>query len=120
MNFQTAIATALSKFAVFSGRASRSEFWWFYLFTTLLTWGVSIVGNSGGQNMGDVMSLVVSLVFLVPILAAGSRRLHDIGRSGWWQLLMLTIIGLIPLIYWWACESNETPNSYGQPALVAR
>jgi uncharacterized membrane protein YhaH (DUF805 family) len=50
-----------------------------------------------------------------PFLAAGPRRLHDTNRSGWWQLLSLTLIGLIPLIYWLASKGDEHANQYGQP-----
>lgn len=112
MNFTTAISTCLSKYATFKGRATRSEFWWFYLFTVLLNWGASLVGNTLGEG-GEYLSTVVSLVFFIPAIAAGSRRLHDTGRSGWWQLLMLTVIGLILLIIWWATDSKKEANKHG-------
>jgi uncharacterized membrane protein YhaH (DUF805 family) len=112
MNFTTAVSTCLSKYATFSGRATRSEFWWFYLFTVLLGWGASVVGAitmDGGELMGNL----ISLIFLIPILAAGSRRLHDTGRSGWWQLLIITLIGILLLIVWFAMDSEKTSNKYG-------
>ena len=59
---------------------------------------------------------ISSLILLVPSLAIGARRLHDTGRSGWWQLLMLTIIGFIPLIIWWATDTKAENNQWGQPA----
>jgi uncharacterized membrane protein YhaH (DUF805 family) len=93
MNFQTAISTCFSKYGTFKGRATRSEFWWFYLFTLLMSWGATIVGNSTVHGFGSVLSSLISLAFFVPTLAVGCRRLHDIGRTGWWQLLMLTMIG---------------------------
>ena len=93
MNFGQAISTCFAKYATFSGRASRAEFWWFFLFQIL----VSIVASM----LGDVVAGLVSLALLLPALAVGARRLHDIGRSGWWQLIMLTVIGLLLLIYWW-------------------
>ncbi len=113
MTFQAAIATSLSKYATFSGRASRSEFWWFYLFTVLAGWGATIVGNSGDAMAGDLLSGLVSLVFFIPTLSVGSRRLHDTGRSGWCQLLILTVIGILVLIVWWASASQPDDNAYG-------
>ena len=56
-----------------------------------------------------------SLVLLLPSLAVGARRLHDIGRSGWWQLLIFTVIEIIPLIVWWASDTSPTDNKYGKP-----
>ena len=106
MNFGQAITTCMSKYATFSGRARRSEYWWFYLFTLILSWGASLVA-------GDTLAFIVNLAFLLPILAAGARRLHDTGRSGWWQLLIFTIIGIIPLTIWLATDSKKEDNEYG-------
>jgi uncharacterized membrane protein YhaH (DUF805 family) len=114
MNFQTAISTCLSKYGTFKGRATRSEFWWFYLFTVLMSWGAEIVGNSIGHGFGLVFSNLISLGFLVPVLAVGCRRLHDIGRTGWWQLLLLTVIGVVVLVVWWATPTKNELNIYGQ------
>ena len=103
MNFGQAISTCFAKYATFSGRASRPEFWWFFLFQSL----VSIVASM----LGDVVAGLVSLALLLPALAVGARRLHDIGKSGWWQLIMLTVIGLLLLIYWWVQPaSGDTSN----------
>lgn len=109
MSFATAIATCFAKYVDFDGRASRAEFWWFYLFTTLIGWLALLVDNSG------VVSAILNLAFLLPVLAAGARRLHDTGKSGWWQLLILTIIGVIPLIVLWALPSSKETNNYGDP-----
>ena len=118
MNFQTSILACLGKYATFAGRARRSEYWWFYLFTVLMSWGATLVGASMGKGMGDVLSLLISLAFMIPVLAAGSRRLHDIGKSGWWQLLAITGIGVFLLIYWWAKNSEPEANQYGEPTKV--
>lgn len=98
MGFGEAIKVCFNKYADFSGRASRAEFWWFYLFTflvSLFTCGVAC------------------LVFLIPQYAVGARRLHDTGRSGWLQLLgLVPFVGLI-LIYWWVLEGDQGTNQYG-------
>jgi len=99
MDFVSAIKSCLSQYATFSGRAVRSEFWWFFLFQII----VMVVASF----LGDVISGIVSLGLLLPALAVGARRLHDIGRSGWWQLLSLTLIGFLVLVYWWAQPSGE-------------
>lgn len=59
---------------------------------------------------------LLNLALLLPSLAVGARRLHDIGRSGWWQLLVLTGIGIILLIIWWANDTKKENNEYGAPA----
>jgi len=104
MNFGQAISTCLSKYATFSGRASRSEFWWFFLFQLL----VSLVTSF----LGDLINGLAALALLLPALAVGARRLHDIGKSGWWQLIALTIIGILVIIYWAVQPSAEGSNSY--------
>jgi uncharacterized membrane protein YhaH (DUF805 family) len=105
MTFVESIQTCFKKYADFSGRASRSEYWWWALFVLLIT----IVG----QVIGDILGGIASLAMLLPYLAVTSRRLHDIGKSGWWQL-----IGFIPLIGWavliyWCVQGPKEPNTYG-------
>lgn len=123
MNFGKAIATCMGKYGTFSGRASRSEYWWFYLFTILMSWGATIVdgavassGDPAVASSGDPMvEIVVTLVFFVPIIAAGCRRLHDMGKSGWWQLLwFIPIIGWILLIVWLATNTKPEGDKYNQ------
>ena len=98
MNFSQAIQSCLAQYATFSGRATRSEYWWFFLFQVL----VLVVASM----LGDVVNGIVTLLLLLPALAVGARRLHDIGRSGWWQLLMLTGIGYLVLLFWWVQPSD--------------
>jgi uncharacterized membrane protein YhaH (DUF805 family) len=79
-------------------------------FFFLLSWGATIAE----KYMGIDYSSLVTLAFVLPLLAAGCRRLHDIGRTGWWQLLLLTGIGTIVLIVWWATSTKNEPNIYGE------
>ena len=99
MDFVSAIKSCLGQYAGFSGRAVRSEFWWFFLFQVI----VMVIASF----LGDVVSGIVSIALLLPAFAVGARRLHDIGRSGWWQLLTLTGIGVLLLIYWWVQPSGD-------------
>jgi uncharacterized membrane protein YhaH (DUF805 family) len=104
MEFGQAISTCLSKYASFSGRATRPEFWWFFLFQVLASLAASMIG--------DWLNGLVVLVLLLPGLAVGTRRLHDIGKTGWWQLIMLTGIGYFLLMYWWAQPATESAVKY--------
>ena len=104
MNFGQAISSCLSKYATFSGRASRPEFWWFFLFQILISLAASM--------LGETINGLVALGLVLPALAVATRRLHDIGKSGWWQVIMLTVIGLLVLIYWWVQPTDEGGNAY--------
>ena len=115
MSLGESISTCFSKYANFTGRACRSEFWWFYLFYLLISWAGAIVEttptfNGSGLN---ILTTLIALALGLPQIAVASRRLHDTGRSGWNQLWMITIIGIIPVVIWLASKSNEHENRYG-------
>lgn len=102
-----AISVCMSKYAVFSGRASRSEFWYFALFTSLTSWAVQIVGamiNSTATTL--LLMLVWYIAFLIPILAVAARRMHDVGKSGGFYLIPIYNIIL-------AATAGTGPNQYG-------
>ena len=106
----------LRKYAQFEGRAHRTEFWLFVLVNVAISFALSIVDYVIGTDteFGGVLSGIYGLAVLVPSLAVGTRRLHDIGRWGWWQLLLLIpLVGLIILIVWWAKEGEPQPNTWG-------
>lgn len=108
MTFGDSITTCFSKYAAFEGRASRSEFWWWYLFTLLASVATGMVS--------ETLSGLFSLAVLLPSLAVGARRLHDTDRSGWFLLLWL-----IPLIGWivllvWAVQEGKEPNRFSAAA----
>ena len=107
MDFVQAVKSCLGQYATFSGRAPRSEYWWFFLFQLLVMVAASLIG--------DVVYALASLALLLPALAVGTRRLHDIGRTGWWQLLLLTGIGFLVLLYFWVQPSAEESNPHGEP-----
>lgn len=95
MTFTEATKTCLSKYADFNGRASRSEYWWFVLFTIIVSIVLSFVSNT--------LSGLFSLGMLLPSIAAATRRLHDTNRSGWMQLIgIVPVLGWIAIIYFLA------------------
>lgn len=107
MTFSESIQICFSKYADFNGRAKRPEYWWFVLFTILVSLALSMVS--------DIVSGIFSLAVLAPSLAAAARRLHDTGRSGWWQLIvLLPVIGLIVLIVFLAQEGSAEANQFGE------
>ena len=88
MTFFEAVKTALSKYAVFSGRARRKEFWYFLLFNVLVGIIVGFLGAAMQKPKAmTVLSTLFTLAFLLPSIGVAVRRLHDTGRSGWWYLL---------------------------------
>jgi uncharacterized membrane protein YhaH (DUF805 family) len=99
MSFTDAIKICFAKYADFNGRALRPEFWWFFLFTLLACIVAGVIS--------ETLSLLFSLAVLIPSFAVGARRLHDTGRSGWWQLLYLVpLVGLIIVLIFMAQESK--------------
>jgi uncharacterized membrane protein YhaH (DUF805 family) len=106
LNFPVAVVSCLSKFKSTDGRATRNEFWSFYLFTLIASWTATYV-------VGSSVAGVLSLILMVPLWATGARRLHDIGLTGWLQLLVFTGVGIIPLIYWYTRASKKEDNQYG-------
>lgn len=104
MNFQEAITSGFKNFAKFDGKATRPEFWYFFLFC--------VVGNLLLNAVSAGLASLFGLITLIPSLSVGARRLHDVGRSGWWQLISLTVIGFFVLIYWWAQPAKTQDNAF--------
>lgn len=122
---EKAVRRVLSNYATFQGRAPRAEFWWwalamFILFAILsLIDGILIAPLLGfsafSEDAGQPISTLVSLALLLPSLALAARRLHDIGRSGWWLLLALVpLIGSLVLLYFYV-QPSDGENAYGAP-----
>ena len=127
MGFEDAVRSVLSKYVGFQGRALRSEYWWWILFVIILTAVTNAIDGfviapllgfqSFEMNAGQPLSIIVSLAFFLPSLAVSIRRLHDIGRSGWWILIgLIPLIGMIVLIYWYVQPSQDGDNQFGQAA----
>ena len=117
MNFQDAIKSGFANYANFSGRAVRSEFWYWVLFCFIVGIGTLILdGAFFPDNDLSPLNTVFNLGTLLPSLAIGARRLHDIDRTGWWQLVGFTVIGVILLIYWYCQPGQPGENRFGGPA----
>ena len=118
MYIQQSIKTCLKKFATFDGRASRSEYWWFQFFYILVVIVAVILDGvlvGGNLETAGALEIVSQLILLLPALAVTARRLHDVNRSGWWMLVGITIVGLIPLFIWWLAPGTNKKNKYGNP-----
>jgi len=106
------IVAVTTKYATFSGRARRSEYWYFVFFTTIFS--VVLAGADGIIGADGAVSLLLSLPLLLPGLAVTVRRLHDTGLSGWWTLLYLVpIVGAILMLVFLCTDSQPGDNVYG-------
>lgn len=108
---------ALSKYAVFSGRSRRAEYWYFVLFNLVISFILSmldgVLGFWGDESIG-LLGGLFTLAMVIPGLAVGIRRLHDTGKSGWWILLaLIPIIGALVLIIFMIQDSQRGENKYG-------
>ena len=124
MNFAEAIKTCFVKYADFSGRASRSEYWYFSLFILLLSICSEIIDPIIAgvpfleyDDYWGPATLIVSILTILPALGVSVRRLHDVDKSGWWILIAFTFIGFILLIHWAIKESNIGDNQFGSDPL---
>ena len=113
MTFMDAIKTCFSKYVTFSGRASRPEYWYWCLFILIAGICTYIIDGLIIKDLEtSPANLLFSVVTALPGIAVSVRRLHDVGRSGWWLLTLFTVIGLIPLIYWALRKSDEGENRF--------
>ena len=120
---QVVSTVLIKKYATFNGRAGLSEYWWFILFLTLGNLVFSGLDSYLGTTAGfmyqgnieiktSLFNGIFSLLTFVPSIAVAARRLHDVNKSGWWQLLMLTIIGIFPLVYWLMKKPVDKGNRF--------
>jgi uncharacterized membrane protein YhaH (DUF805 family) len=106
---------AMQKYAVFQGRSSRSEFWYFVLFSGLVgvaAWAIDLALGTGTRGSGVFLG-IAQLAFLIPGISVAVRRLHDIDRTGWWYLIGLTGIGIIVLIVFYCQRGTAGDNRFG-------
>ncbi len=124
MYFFEAVKSAFSKYGVIAGRSVRSEFWYFQLFAFVAGNVLGFIDirtsemYAAGVWLGP-MEAIFMLAILIPNIAVTARRLHDVDRSGWWMLIPMTIIGLIPFLYWVCQKGDEGENRFGPEPLAS-
>ncbi|WP_210245218.1 DUF805 domain-containing protein [Martelella alba] len=122
VGFQDAFKLVFSNYANFRDRSSRGAFWYW----VLASWIVSVIlsmidyGLLGASDNVGILGGIWSLAIIVPNIAIGARRLHDINRTGWWQLLALTVIGSLVLIYWFCQPGQAEANRFGPDREAGR
>jgi uncharacterized membrane protein YhaH (DUF805 family) len=122
MKMTEAVISVLTNWNNFSGRACRSEYWYFSLAAVLVQLIISIIETATGMvvestEMG-ILSIIFTLLILVPSISVASRRLQDRGLSGWWQLLYLTIIGIPVIVVLAMLPAKEDENKWGRNPLL--
>jgi uncharacterized membrane protein YhaH (DUF805 family) len=130
MDFTSAIKSGFSNYTNFSGRASRSEYWYWTLFTVIIGMGLGFIeGALGlyiiapemtelGQSTGvGLLSPIANLALFIPSLAMIWRRLHDIDKSGAWFFIFFTCVGIIVLFVWYVTKGTAGPNRFGPDPL---
>ena len=140
MNITESIKTCFQKYAIFNGRAKRSEYWYFFLFGFISAVSLSILDIAlFPTSENGVLGLIFTLITFIPFISAACRRLHDINRSGWWQMLpygimfaglilslisetllavgiVAGVVAAIILIFWLASPGENSKNRFGPPA----
>jgi len=111
MGFVDAIKVCFNKYATFTGRATRAEYWWWVLFTVIVGAVFSIFGNS---TFALIVRGCINLALLIPGLAVAWRRMHDIGKGGgWYFIVLIPLVGWIIYIIWCCKPSEPNPNRFG-------
>lgn len=115
-----AVKLFFKNYTNFSGRSTRSEYWYMIVFNMIVNMAISFIAafisfGSGDSAVGTILSSIYSLIVFIPGLAIIVRRLHDIGKSGWWYLLIFTCVGAFVLLYWFAQPSGSA-NKWGPSA----
>jgi uncharacterized membrane protein YhaH (DUF805 family) len=110
--FADSVKQALSRYADFAGSSSRSEYWHFFLFNFLVHLFSFLIDSYLLPHNISYLGIVALLVLFLPFTAVSVRRLHEIGLSGWWYLLVLVPFGGLVLLYWFVQPSKEQDNPY--------
>ena len=123
MNFLNAVKSFFVRWNDFKTRSSRSEYWWATLFSVLVSLASDLI-NVAIASTPSALSFIIAIlviIFLIFMMIAGIalaiRRLHDLDKSGWWYLLIFTIIGIIPLTIWFCFKGTEGENRFGENPL---
>lgn len=121
IQFVPAVKLAFKRWNDFDGRSSRPEFWFFVLFCFLVNLVIVALSTVLGQGIGDMLSTIFFIVALLPNIAIGIRRMHDIDKSGWWILLpLIPLIGLIAFVYFAAQPGTKGTNRFGKEPRIGQ
>lgn len=125
MNFFDAVKTCFVKYTNFSGRASRSEFWLFCLFTIvvglILMFLDPLIAGVPFMDYDEVfppLGNIWSIATTIPFLSVNVRRLHDVNKSGWWLLIELTVIGILLILFWCCTKGDDGENRFGPKPIA--
>jgi uncharacterized membrane protein YhaH (DUF805 family) len=119
MNFGQAIKSGFSHYVTFSGRAVRSEYWFWVLFAVIGIAAMTVLDSVifGFHPGATPFKSLFEVATFLPSLAVAARRLHDTDRTAWWLLLLMTVIGAIVLLIWYCEKGTPGPNQYGPEPL---
>jgi uncharacterized membrane protein YhaH (DUF805 family) len=123
MNFLNAVKSYFVRWNDFKTRSSRSEYWWATLFSVLVSLALELLNVAIASNPPaliltiSILVLIFLIFMMIASLALAVRRLHDLDKSGWWYLLVFTIIGIIPLTIWFCSKGTEGENRFGENPL---
>ena len=118
MTFFEAVAKCYRKYFVFKGRASRAEYWWCLLAAFLFAWPLLLAETEEGTwfTILSFIYFMLTISVIFPLLAAWTRRMHDVGKSGWvWLFIFVPVVGPILLLRWASKEGSLEANKYGEP-----
>ena len=112
--FVGALKDGFARYVDFKTRSTRSQYWWFTLWSIIFSIVTGIIDLALGMGDTGPVGMIASLVLFLPSIALGVRRLHDIGRTGWWMLLVfIPLIGWLILIVFYCTKSKAEPNKWG-------
>lgn len=121
MNFPDAVISCFTKYVTFTGRAPRSEYWFWILFTIAASFVLGLVDGAmmgAAVSKGGLLGTLFSLATLLPGISVGVRRMHDTDRSGWWLFInLIPLIGWVLFIIWAATKGTSGPNRFGPDPL---
>jgi uncharacterized membrane protein YhaH (DUF805 family) len=120
MNYYQAVQSGFSNYFNFKGRAPRSEYWYWALFTTLASIVAGVLdAYVFPTTPSGIVEPLFTLATFIPSIAVSIRRLHDIDRTGWWFLLIFTLVGTILLLVWACFKGTAGSNRFGPDPLPA-
>ena len=116
MDFMTAVKTCLNKYFTIEGRASRSEYWWFYLFILIIIILANVIDIAIELPL---FNLIATLAILAPFICVAIRRMHDKDKSGWWLLIIFVpLLGALYILYLFVTRGTQGDNRFGPDPLA--